>query len=163
MEIWELVYPDGRLSGVCYDRESGDPIPQGLCFKVVEVYVTVGQRLLLGQRHPDKWSGLLWEASGGGVLRGEGDRDAAARELSEEMGISVGADELIYLGRSMHGVAMVESFLLPLESEPRLTLQPSEVVGSKYVGFDEIEVLKDELTVGTYERFKIYREKIERG
>lgn len=163
MEIWELVYPDGSLSGVKYDRESGDPIPSGLCFKVCEVYVTVGEDLLLGQRHPDKWSGLLWEASGGGVLMGESDRGAAARELFEELGIKAEENELVYLGRSMHGVAMVESFLLPLESEPRLTLQPSEVVGSRYVKFSDIEKIKDDLTPGTYERFNLYRERIVRG
>ena len=155
-EIWELVYPDGTPSGVLYDRESGDPIPTGLCFKVCEVFVRAGDRLLLTQRHPDKWQGLKWEASGGGVLMGESDVNAAARELREETGIAVSSDRLKYLGRTLHGVAMVESFLLLLTSDPLLTLDPAEVVGAKYVLPSEIDGIARELTGGTLERLRLY-------
>ena len=155
-EIWELVYPDGTPSGVLYDRESGDPIPEGLCFKVCEVFVRVGAKLLLTQRHENKWQGLKWEASGGGVLMGESDADAAVRELFEETGIATSVERLKYLGRTRHGVAMIESFLLLLDTQPDLTLDPAEVVGAKYVHADGIESISDELTLGTLERLRIY-------
>lgn len=159
-EIWELVYESGEPSGIYYDRHSGEPIPEGLFFKVVEVFVRAGDRLLLTQRHPDKWQGLKWEASGGGVIAGERDSESAVRELCEETGISASEEELIYLGRYIHPPAMVESFLLCLDGEPELSLQPTEVVGAKYVTKEALSGIGDQLTKDTEIRIERYLDRI---
>ena len=86
-EIWELVDESGERCGALYDREVGGKIPRGQYFKVVEVFVRVGERVLVTRRHRDKWCGLMWEAPGGGVIGKETDRAAASRELLEETGI----------------------------------------------------------------------------
>ena len=44
---------------------------------------------MITQRHPDKKAGGMWEFSGGGVLAGETTKQAAVRELEEEIGISI--------------------------------------------------------------------------
>ena len=159
MEIWELVNERGEPSGVLYDRESGAEFPDGLYFRVVEVWVRVGERLLLTQRHPDKWCGLFWEVPGGGVVLGEEPKDSACRELMEETGIRVLPDEPIPLSVTHHGAAMVYSYFARLDREPELALQPTEVVDYKYLPLDEAEGA-GELTPGTRERLEKFGAKL---
>lgn len=159
-EIWELVDEEGRATGVLYDRSSGAPISEGLYFKVVEVWARYGERILVTQRHPDKWSGLLWEVSGGGVLAGEENRVAAARELAEEVGIFVHAEELSLIGVTEHAPAMVYSYFLKLENEPALSLQESEVVAAKLVSRSELEEMIDSFTEGTRIRYSHLSDKL---
>ncbi len=159
-EIWELVDDCGERTGVLYRRGSGEPIPEGLHFTVVETWVRVGERVLLTQRHPDKWAGLKWEVSGGGVNKDEENVSAAVRELSEETGIRVSEDELSLLGSIFRGEAMIDSFFLSLDSLPEVILQGSEVVDFKWLTESEIADFKPSLTNGTSERFELYRRKI---
>ena len=157
MEIWELFNSDGTPSGVMWERGRRDEMPVGLYHKVVEVWVSLGDKILLTQRHPDKWGGLLWEASGGAVLVGEDVRQAAVRELAEETGILASAEEICYLGRWKSSRAMIESFVLYLTELPPLTLQESEVVGAKTVTAEELESMLDTLTDGSKTRYGIYK------
>ncbi len=48
-----------------------------------------GGRYLITQRRPGAVFPLMWEFPGGRVEEGEGDEEALARELLEEMGIAV--------------------------------------------------------------------------
>ncbi|MBQ8529034.1 MAG: NUDIX hydrolase [Clostridia bacterium] len=154
-ELWELVNELGEGSGVIYNRESGEPFPEGLYFRVVEVWVKVSDKLLITQRHPNKWRGLSWEVPGGGVILGEVPRESAARELFEETGISALPEELSLLGTSFHGAAMIYSYYLELRGQPNLTLQPTEVVDYKYLTLPEA-TLVSELTPGTKIRLETY-------
>ena len=160
MEIWDLVDADGRPAGVKYDRGSGAPIPQGLCFKVVEVWLRVGDKILITQRHPDKWAGLKWEVSGGGVLSGEGEADAARREMREETGIDLPPSSVTLMGVTSSPPAVIYSFFAALEDYPGVTPQPEEVVGYKFVTRDELYGMADELTNGSRERLIKYTDKI---
>ncbi len=51
-------------------------------------------RLLLQQRLPDKHHGGLWEFPGGKVESGETPREALQREIAEELGFDLAADDL---------------------------------------------------------------------
>lgn len=159
-EIWELLDENGCYSGIRISREERDEIPDGLYFPCVEIWVRVGDRLLLTRRHPDKREGLKYDVPGGAVLSGESMTDGAIRELFEEVGISASADRLIYLGSVTVGRAYATSYLLYLDTIPRLTLQPSEVVDYSLCTAPELDSMQHELTVGTGIRYRLYKRKL---
>ena len=163
MEIWELVNEDGVPSGVLYERGSGEEIPKGLFFRVVEVFTKIGDKLLVTQRHPSKWMGLKWEATGGGVVVGEEIRTAAIRELFEETGIVALENEIEELGVKKLGEAMVYSFILRLSDAPSFNFDTAEVVDSRLVDEKEFIAMKDEFNPGTWLRYLDYADIIFNG
>jgi len=54
-----------------------------------------GGRYLITQRRPGASLPLLWEFPGGRVQEGEGDAEALARELKEEMGVEIRVGEQV--------------------------------------------------------------------
>lgn len=156
-EIWDLVDDNGNKIGVSIPREKRSEIPEGQHFPCTEVWVKVGNFLLITRRHPEKSEGLKYDVPGGGVLSGESFAEAAVRELYEEAGIKAAKEDLTYLGGRSFGRAYAVSFLLCLDALPALDLQPGEVVGYRIVNEETLEAMKDELTVGTYSRFCLYR------
>ena len=141
MEIWELVDSDGNLSGVLYERGSKKPIPEGLYFRVVEVWTKIGDKLLITQRHPSKWMGLKWEVSGGGVVFGEEIRDAAVRELFEETGLTAQLDStkraVIEYPIGKKGHKQVVFFPGKVSGTPRV--RQGEIERYKWVSAGELE------------------------
>lgn len=55
--------------------------------RVIACVISRGNRLLVCRRPLHKRHGGLWEFPGGKTTPGESDRDAAARELHEELGV----------------------------------------------------------------------------
>ena len=159
-EMWDLIDKDGCLVGVDWPREDHDNIPEGLFHPCVEIWVTVGDRLLITKRHPDKTEGLKFDVPGGAVVKGESILLGARRELFEEVGINASEEELLPIGIMTSGKVYAASFLLRLKEIPEIKLQPSEVVGYKLVSKSELEEMTSELTRGTYRRYQIYKEKI---
>lgn len=160
VEIWDLLDKDGRHTGIRWSRDDRHNIPDGLYFPCVEIWVTVGDKLLITQRHPDKHEGLKYDVSGGAVVSGENMLDAAIRELSEEVGIITDVSSLLYLGSVTVGKAFASSYLLRLEALPEVTLQPAEVVGYRLVTETELEDMTDQLTEGTHRRYLLYKKSI---
>lgn len=159
-EFWDLVDKNGNLAGVKWARKDHDKIPEGLYHPAVEVWVKIGDRLLLSRRHPDKSDGLKYDCPGGAVLSGERFSAGAVRELYEEVGISVKESDLILLGTQSHKCCFAISYLIKLDSLPPLSLQPNEVVGYTLIDACDLEKIADEVTSGTLRRFIAYKDRI---
>lgn len=159
-EIWDLVDKSGNKIGVKWSRDKHDSIPEGMYHPSVEVWVKIGDKLLLEQRHPDKTEGLKYDCPGGAVVSGEEFITAALRELYEEVGILAKESELSLLGTHISGCCYAISYILRLGDLPPLTLQPSEVVGYRLIDSSELEKIADEVTVGTLRRYLVYKDSI---
>ena len=159
-EIWDIVNENGELLGITWERKNHKNIPEGMYHPCVEVWVRIGDRLLITQRHPDKSEGLKYDVPGGAVVSGEDVLTGALRELSEEVGILVESNELLEIGRMTNGNVYAVSYLVEINELPSITLQPTEVIGYRLVSESELYGMKEELTRGTLRRYLIYKDKI---
>jgi 8-oxo-dGTP diphosphatase len=80
-------------------------------------------------------SNLSWP--GGGIHRKEDPRDAARRELAEELGLAVNVDDLV-LARDMvvdwdYRCDRVRIFELHLQAQPTIRLDNREIVNARFV------------------------------
>lgn len=92
-ELWDACDRAGNLLG--FDLVRGEPVPEGVYHLVVEIFaMTTDGRVLITQRHPDKLWGGCWEYTGGAVAKGETPVEGALRELREETGVIVFAQDL---------------------------------------------------------------------
>ena len=63
---------------------------------VVGALIEAGDKFLVAQRNPDDRFASLWEFPGGKVEEKENKKEALKREITEELGIQIEVDELIY-------------------------------------------------------------------
>ena len=93
-ELWDAYDKEGNKLG--FDLVRGEPIPEGVYNLVVQVFaVSADGKVLITQRDPRKPHGLQWEVTGGAVCKGEDEVQGAVRELLEETGLVIGAEQLI--------------------------------------------------------------------
>ena len=98
-----------------------------------EAVLLRGDTVLLMRRARDPWRGA-WEVPGGFCEPGEHPRDAAVRELGEELGIA--AEPVAYLGAwidrygpdDLAGTLNCAYLLAPADPDPAFALQAGEVL-----------------------------------
>lgn len=137
-EYWDLYDENRSLLGKTIKR--GDALAEGEYYVCCEIWIqnTKGE-FLITQRHPDKKAGGMWEFSGGGVLAGETTKQAAVRELEEEIGISIEEEELTLVEVYKHKNYFMDIFTVKKDIDlQELTLQPEEVVNAKWVSDEEL-------------------------
>ena len=115
-EILDLYDKDGNRTGETIVR--GTKIPEGRHVLLVSI-VTVNCKgeILLTKRAPGKTYEGCWEVTGGCVQSGETAVQGAVRELSEETGICVAADELECRGQKT-GRDFIHVFYLARKDVP---------------------------------------------
>lgn len=90
-ELWDVYDSQRRPTGRLQRR--GDDIPAGDYHIVVHAWVRCTDgRYLITKRSPNKGFPLMWETTGGSALAGEDSLTAALREVREETGITVSAE-----------------------------------------------------------------------
>ena len=82
-----------------------------------------------------------WSLPGGGIERGETAQQAAVRELTEEVGLRVRADQLLdpwqITERSPGGFNTVTIFTLPVQTRPELKVDGLEIVAVHWLSREQ--------------------------
>ena len=143
-EYWDLYDADRKPLGRTIKR--GDAFADGEYYVCCEIWIQNSKgQFLMTQRHPDKKAGGLWEFTGGGVLAGETTKQAAVRELNEELEVFVEENELELLAVYRQKNYFMDIFVLRKDLDiEALVLQPEEVVDAKWVSQDEMLKMKEE-------------------
>jgi 8-oxo-dGTP pyrophosphatase MutT (NUDIX family) len=141
MERFDLVDQDGQLTGETIER--GEMIPINRYHHVVQIFTfNANKELLITKRHPDKPYGNLWEITAGSVIAGESVTEGAVRELAEETGIHVTADQLIPVIRTIQHEAIWFSFLVVLDAvDVPITYQDRETIDHRWITVAEFKRL----------------------
>lgn len=161
MEIWNLVDESLSFTGATHVRNSKTKIPNSMYYRVVEMWtITPDNKVLLTQRHPDKFMGLKWESNGGAVIGTDDIKESARRELYEETGIFRDLEDIYFIERNTYSNYIVFSHVNVLNvSLESIKLQDLETVDAKLVGFDEVYKFKDDIPPQNYQRLIKYLEK----
>jgi len=150
-EYWDLYDGAGQKTGKVHLR--GTKVPEGCFHKVVHIWVQNSNGELLMQKRSDKVDNCpgIWAATGGSVVAGEEPLTSAMRELSEELGIMVTAEELRYCLMVRRKDAFCYVYLLrkDLETE-ELTLQEAEVADATWMTWDAMTKMVEERTMHRY-------------
>ena len=161
-EIWDLYDKDRNLTG--RDQVRGEPIPDGCYHLVVHVWIrTPDGRFLVSQRAADRKSNpLMWETTGGSVLKGETSLEGALRETKEELGIDLDPSRgrLVFSKvrdyvKNERYMDILDVWLFDHDGGADLTRATTkEVNAAALLGTDEIKKLFDEgKFVGTLDYF----------
>lgn len=144
MELWD-VYDENRI-------RTGETLERG-CARKGTYYIVVHAcvfnskgEMLIQQRQPfkDGWANLWDVTMGGHAVTGESSREAAERELFEEVGIRLDLkDTRPHLTLNFSG-GFDDYYLIEAEVDiERLTLQYEEVQCVKWATLEEIVALID--------------------
>lgn len=146
-EYWDLYDAERKPLGRTIKR--GDAFAEGEYYVCCEVWMQNSEgKILMTQRHPDKKAGGLWEFTGGGVLAGGTTKQAAVRELEEELGGLAGETELTLLEVYKHKNYFMDIFVVKKDIDTAtLVLQPEEVVDAKWVSHEELLQMIEEKQV----------------
>lgn len=144
MEYWDAYDGDRNLLGHTLIR--GEPIPDGEYHLVVNIFiVNTNGDILLTQRHPDKHFPLMWECTGGSVTAGEDSLNGAMREVEEEIGLTLPPDKFKLVDSKRRHNDFLDTYLVIHDVHiTELKLQPTEVVDSKWVPFDEYKLMHEQ-------------------
>lgn len=139
MERWDVFDRDRRPTGQILQR--GAEHDSSICQLVIHVCLFNDQGKLLIQRRSLNKKGYpgYWDFSvGGGVLAGETVREAARREVREELGIDVCVSEAAAVTLAFPG-GFDDYFLVDWNGEIHdLKLQPEEVMDARWASCEEI-------------------------
>jgi 8-oxo-dGTP pyrophosphatase MutT (NUDIX family) len=137
-ELWDLVDASGRPVGITHRR--GDPdFPVGRYHVVSSVCAVRADGLvLISQRAAVKDFALDWEFAAGSALAGETSREAAVRELREETGLRVSADELLFVGRCVEAAALFDLYVAHGVDPATVQLDSAEVAASEWATLDQV-------------------------
>ena len=161
-EYWDLYDANRKMLGRTIKR--GDAFAEGEYYVCCEVWMQNSEgKLLMTQRHPDKKAGGLWEFTGGGVLAGETTKQAAVRELSEELGVIAEEADLSLLEVYQHKNYFMDIYVAKKDVEiSSLVLQSEEVVDAKWVSHEELlQMIEEKRVVWSVGlRYGMYSEKL---
>jgi 8-oxo-dGTP pyrophosphatase MutT (NUDIX family) len=166
-EIWDGYDCNEHRIGLDVKRSQAKSLPDGVFHVVVLVYTIVNEtkKILVTQRSRNKTYPLKWEITGGSILKGEDARNGACRELLEETGIKANPEDLIPLYQFVDSKKHViyHSYINPIESEPKITLQIGETMDYKFVDYEEFHAMveSDRFVPSEQRRYSRFKDQID--
>ena len=154
MEIWDIMNEDGVITGKTAVR-GRTVLGRGEYHLVVHIWVISSDGNFLIQRRSEKRRLMPgeWAATGGSAISGESSVRAAARELSEELGIKAPKGSLKFAGRLKRRNSFLDVWFIKCDADiSRLRLQKSEVAEVKWVTSDELKVMLEQRCSHNYGR-----------
>lgn len=141
-EMWDVYDEDRNKTGECVWR-SAFPENSSQYHLAVHIWIkSSDNKWLISRRTPNKHFPLLWECTGGSALAGENSLAAALREVKEELGIDLHADEgFLYKSfqrRAYQDFCDVWVFVHDCMIED-IVLQPDETCDAMWASSDEIK------------------------
>lgn len=162
-EYWDIYNKDREFTGRTIKR--GEPFAEGEFYVCCEIWVmNLKGQMLVTQRHPDKKAGGQWEFTGGGVLAGETTKQAAVREVKEEIGIGLDETELELLDVYQHKNYFMDIYVVRKDlADEEIVLDTNETVDWAWATKEEIQDLiesgKMVRSVGM--RYRMFGEKLD--
>jgi isopentenyldiphosphate isomerase len=152
MELWDILDDSGRPTGRTVAR--GDRLKPGEYYLAVHIWFMNGKgEYLIQKRDKDKplWPGM-WAATGGAAIAGETSREAALREVEEELGIRPDPEQMVLLARIKRENFFTDIWSLRQEIDLcDIVMQQGEVCAVRWASRDEIEQL---LLVGEFVNYR---------
>ncbi|MCI5751831.1 MAG: NUDIX domain-containing protein [Oscillospiraceae bacterium] len=154
MELWD-VYDENRVkTGRTIIR--GEEMQQGDYHMVVHVCIFGSDgKMLIQQRQPFKegWSGKWDVTVGGSAVSGDTSRNAAVREVKEEIGLDIDLDGVRPVMTVNFERGFDDYYIIEQDADiDSLTLQPEEVKAVKWADYDEICAMIDSGEFIPYEK-----------
>ena len=158
MELWDIYDKDGNKLNIT--KERGNHLTDDEYHLVVNAWIrNYKGEYLISQRSENKKHPLMWECSGGSVLQGETTKDAAIREIKEELGVDLTGHASTLIGRMNRYFSgcpdILDIMLFQVNEEiNNITIQKEEVNDAKWASKDEIIKLQKEGKFLTNEFFE---------
>lgn len=132
-ELWDVYDRKRIMTGRKHVR--GDVMPQGDYHLVVNVWVQNSKgEILLTRRSQNKGFPNMWECTGGSALAGDDSLTTAIREVYEETGIKIHAENGTLLFTEWRASSFCDVWLFKEEFNMEdVVLQPSETCDAKKV------------------------------
>ena len=140
MEYFDLLDKNRNFMNKILPR--GTKLKSGEFNQGCEVFILLqNNKILLTQRCELKSHPLMWEAPGGCTIAGETTLDTAIREINEEIGLNIKAEDFKLLSTQLYKSQFVDVYMVKLNNLDisNLKLQPEEVAQAKIVTFTELE------------------------
>lgn len=166
MEIWDIMNENGEVTGKTAVR-GRTVLRPGEYHLVVHIWVMSSDGNFLIQRRSEKRRLMPgeWASTGGSAVSGESSIKAAARELSEELGIKATKGSLKFMGRLKRRNSFLDVWFIKCDADiSRLRLQKTEVAEVKWVTPDELKIMIEQRLYHNYgnEYFKTIFEAAEK-
>ena len=140
MEKWDLYTIDREKKNHVITR--GDDIPKNLYHLVVHVCIFNSKnQMLIQQRQSFKegWPNMWDVTVGGSAIIGENSRQAAMREVAEELGLKIDLENTSPVITKYFNEGFDDIYILEKEIDiSKLILQYEEVQAVKWAGIEEI-------------------------
>ncbi|MBQ5648569.1 MAG: NUDIX domain-containing protein, partial [Clostridia bacterium] len=140
-ELWDVLDENGNPTGRLHRR--GDFLKKGDYHLAVLILLENSKgEFLITKRAPNKGYGNMWETTGGSAVAGDSSLRAAVREVKEETGFDINAEDGKLVNTWQSSEMFVDVWHFKCELDPaNAVLQEGETCGIMYASAEKIEEL----------------------